>query len=239
MKSAVIYARFSPRRNAQQCESIETQFYYCSQYCDNSELPIAARLSDKVLSGADEDRPALWQAIELLKRGDVLVVYRLDRLARSVYLSDIIERAVKKKGASIVSVCGEGTWNDSDQDWLIRKILQTLAEYERRVTAARTKASMLRHQASGRRMSKQTPFGWAIDPADPARMIENITEQQVIQHIIAMQESSMSLRAICRQLESEGISCRNNPKWHHTTVKRILQRHRLSSLSAPVSTGLQ
>ena len=224
MKSAVIYARFSPRRNAQQCESIETQFYYCDQYCDNNELPITARLSDKVLSGADEDRPALWQAIELLKRGDVLVVYRLDRLARSVYLSDIIERGVKKKNASIVSVSGEGTWNDSDQDWLIRKILQTLAEYERRVTAARTKASMLRHQASGRRMSKQTPFGWAIDPADPARMIENITEQQTIQRIIAMKESQMSLRAICRRLRAEGIRCRNNDNWHHTTIKSILRR---------------
>lgn len=224
-KNAVIYARFSPRRNSDICESIETQFDLCKDYCIKSNYKIVSQFSDKALSGSDEDRPALWSAIEELKRGFVLVVYRLDRLARSVYLSDIIERTVKKKGASVVSICGEGTWADGDEDWLVRKILQTLAEYERKVIAARTKAAMLRHQANGRRMSKEPPFGFAVDPADPASLIENTTEQQIIERIIAMSNSDMSLRAICRQLQSEGIKCRNKDSWHHTTISSIINRN--------------
>ena len=224
MKSAVIYARYSPRRYADDCESVEAQFDYCLDYCHKQSCPVTARLYDKALSGSDEDRPGLWQAVELLKRGDALVVYKLDRLARSVYLSDIIERAVKNKGASIVSVCGEGTWNDSDEDWLIRKILQTLAEYERRVTAARTKASMLRHQANGRRMSKEAPFGWTVDPGDGSRLVKSTAEQKTIERICAMRQSKLSLRAICRQLESEGIKCRKNDKWHHSTIRSVINR---------------
>ena len=223
MSSAIIYARYSPRRYADDCESVEAQFDFCSEYCDKNNFPVSARLSDKALSGSDEDRPALWQAIELLKRGDVLVVYKLDRLARSVYLSDIIERAVKKKGASIISVSGEGTWNDSDEDWLVRKILQTLAEYERKVTAARTKAAMLRHQANGRRMSKHPPFGWTNDPADPARLIEETAEQTVIHRIRELKRQRMSLRAICRRLKDEGFTCRGNG-FNHVTVGRIIDR---------------
>lgn len=223
-KNAVIYARFSPRRNSDTCESIETQFDLCKDYCNKNNYQIVSQFSDKALSGSEEDRPALWSAIEELKRGYVLIVYRLDRLARSVYLSDIIERTVKKKGATVISICGEGTWADGDEDWLVRKILQTLAEYERKVIAARTKAAMLRHQANGRRMSKEPPFGFAIDPADPASLIENTTEQKLIERIIAMKDSDLSLRAICRQLQSEGIKCRSNVNWHHTTIKKIIER---------------
>ncbi|AQT68311.1 hypothetical protein STSP2_01470 [Anaerohalosphaera lusitana] len=222
-RKAILYARFSPRRNADQCESIETQFELCEDYCSKNQIEIVARFSDKAFSGSDEDRPGLWAAMNALKRGQCLVVYRLDRLARSVYLSDIVERTVKKKGASIVSISGEGTWADSDEDWLVRKILQTLAEYERKVTAARTKAAMLRHQANGKRMSKHPPYGFAIDPADPDRLIPSQAEQKVIQRIIILRESGLPLRAICRQLESEGIRCRNS-SWHHTKLQRILQR---------------
>lgn len=230
-KNAIIYARFSPRRNSDLCESIETQFDLCHDYCVKNNYNIVSQFSDRVLSGADEDRPGLWSAVEELKRGYYLVVYRLDRLARSVYLSDIIERAVNKKGASVISICGEGTWADGDEDWLVRKILQTLAEYERKVIAARTKAAMLRHQANGRRMSKEPPFGFAVDPDDTASLIENITEQQQIERIIAMKESGLSLRAICRQLATDGIKCRDNDNWHHTTVKKIIERIESCALS--------
>ena len=227
MTNAIIYARFSPRRNSDTCESIETQYDLCKAYCNKNNINIVGQFSDKALSGSDEDRPSLWAAIEELKRNDVLIVYRLDRLARSVYLSDIIERTVKKKGASIVSICGEGTWTNSDEDWLVRKILQTLAEYERKVIAARTKAAMLRHQANGRRMSKEPPFGFCVDPDDPARLIEHLKEQQAITRIIELKQSNMTLRAICRQLKSEGFRCRTNDNWHHTTVKRIVERFAL------------
>lgn len=224
MKNAILYARFSPRRNAEICESIETQFDLCKNYCDKNGFQIIAQFSDKALSGSDEDRPGLWLAIKELKRGYTLIVYRLDRLARSVYLSDIIERTVKKKGAGIVSISGEGTWADSDEDWLVRKMLQTLAEYERKVIAARTKAAMLRHQANGRRMSKEPPFGSMVDPGNPSRLIDNTNEQQAISHIMDLNQSGVSLRGICRKLKSDGISCRGRSSWHHTTVKNIITR---------------
>jgi hypothetical protein len=84
---------------------------------------------------------------------------------------------------------------------------------------------MLRHQANGRRMSKEPPYGFAVDLDDPASLIENTTEQQIIERIIAMNNSDMSLRAICRQLQSEGAKCRNKNNWHHTTIKNIIFRN--------------
>ena len=70
-----------------------------------------------------------------------------------------------------------------------------------------------------------------VVPDWPVDSVENITEQQIIERIIDMKDSDLSLRAICRQLQSEGIKCRSNVNWHHTTIKKIIERIALCNLS--------
>jgi len=182
-KRAVIYARFSPRRHDEESESIETQIELCREYCAKRGYTIVGELEDRAMSGGDAERPGLWAAIESLSRGMTLVVYKLDRLARDVYLSHIIERKVLKRKAFIESSCGEGTWDDTPESRLVRQVLASLAEYERIVSNARTKASMLRHQRNGRRMSDRVPFGWSRDPGDDKRIVKNEHEQAAIKQI--------------------------------------------------------
>ena len=232
----IIYARFSPRRNEDECESIEAQFDFCRQWCKQNNVEIASEFADLALSGADEDRPELWAAIEALERGYVLVVYRLDRLARSVYLSDIIERSVNRKKASFLSISGEGTWSDSDEDWLIRKILQTLAEYERKVIGARTKAAMLRHQAHGRLMGSIPRYGFMLDRADKRRILKSPYEQVVINQIKRLHKKGLSLRQIASELADlkykprkvrrifKGKPVYVKGKWNPQTIRLILKR---------------
>ena len=232
----IIYARFSPRRNADESESIEAQFDFCRKWCEENNVKIVGEFADRALSGADEDRPQLWAAIAALERGYVLVVYRLDRLARSVYLSDIIERSVHKRKASFLSVSGEGTWSDSDEDWLIRKILQTLAEYERKVIGARTKAAMLRHQAGGKLMGSIPPFGFMIDPEDSRRIVKNPYERVIINQIKRLDKKGLSLRQIAAELTNLNYKPRKvrkkfknktvlvKGKWCPQTIHGVLKR---------------
>ena len=222
---AVIYARFSPRRNEDGCESNDTQIELCQAYCGRQKYPVGPIFQDKALSGDNEDRPGLWDAVDAISKGDVLVVYKLDRLARSVYLSHLIERAVLKVGGKIVSATGEGTWADTPEDELIRNILRAIAEYERKVIAARTKAAMLRHQRTGRRMSNLLPYGWQPDPDDPARMVKNGAEQGVIRKIVELAGLKFNSRQIARALEGDGHLSRNGKRFGHTTVLAILKRH--------------
>ena len=232
----IIYARFSPRRNEDECESIEAQFDFCRKWCKENNVEVVGEFADRALSGADEERPELWAAIEALERGYVLVVYRLDRLARSVYLSDIIERSVNRKKASFLSISGEGTWSDSDEDWLIRKILQTLAEYERKVIGARTKAAMLRHQANGRLMGSIPRYGFMLDRADKRRILKSPYEQVVINQIKRLHKKGLSLRQIASELADLKYKPRKvrrifkdkpvyvKGKWNPQTIRLILKR---------------
>lgn len=225
---AVIYARFSPRRNEDACESNETQIELCQDYCNRQQYSVGAVFQDKALSGDNEDRPGLWDAVDALSKGDVLVVYKLDRLARDVYLSCEIERAVTKQGARILSTTGEGTWDDKPEDEMIRGIVRVVAQYERKVIAARTKAAMLRHQRNGRRMSHRIPYGWQPDPNDPARMIEHEDEQAAVRRIAELAAKKYGPYQIAGKLAADGVLGRNGKRFGHSTVIRILKRHSAS-----------
>jgi site-specific DNA recombinase len=124
---------------------------------------------------------------------------------------------VRTKGCRIVSVAGEGTWSNTPEDELVRRILQALAEYQKKAQAARTKAAMLRHQATGRRMSKQTPIGWKPDPANAARMIEDQAEGETLDLVKRLHADGLGLREIARTLNDLGRVCCGRA-WHHQAV---------------------
>ena len=219
---AVIYTRFSPRPDAATTESIETQLDLCRAFAAEHGWEIGGEYEDRGISGGDADRPGLWAAVESLKRGDVLLAYRRDRIARDVYLWAILQRALAKAHATVAVVVG-GVNGDSPEDRMVLTILDAFDQYMREVGAARTKAAMLRHQATGRRMGSRIPYGWKADPADPARIVEDAGEQLDMRVIRAFAESGLGVRAIVSKLTKNGVPCRGH-RWYPSLVERILAK---------------
>lgn len=217
----VVYTRFSPRRHSEDCESCEAQAEACRAYAQAQGWEIAGEFSDRALSGADEDRPGLWAALDDLGRGDVLLVYRGDRIARDVYLDEVVRRQVRKVGATVATVHG-GQEADTPEGRMIRQVLAAFSEYERRVIAARTSAAMRRHQAAGRRMSSAPPYGWRV-AADSGRLEHDPAEQAAMDRCREIAQQGASLRAVARQLQAEGHPCRGK-RWRHQMVAAILAR---------------
>lgn len=222
MAEAIIYARFSPRPGAAESESCERQEAACRDYCGRRGYEVAGYYDDRAVSGDDADRPGLWQAIGELRRGMVLVVRWRNRLAREVYLSEVIRRSVAAAGATIEAV--EESNGESPQDHLIRQILAAFSEYERKIIGLRTKYAMLRHQKAGRRMGLIPPYGWDVDPDDRKLLIQNHTEQGVIELMRTMRTSGQSYRAIARELDRLGIAPKSAKKWGAKAVFNIVNR---------------
>jgi DNA invertase Pin-like site-specific DNA recombinase len=220
MRQAIIYTRFSPRANADKCESCEVQRDYCEKYAAAHGMEITAVFDDPDVSGADEYREKLWQAIEALQKGGVLVVYKRDRLARNVYLSEQINRAVEKKGATIEAVTGDVQGN-SAETVMIRQVLAAIAEYERKMIAARTKHAMRFHMSQGRRMGSECPYGWEPDPADPKRMLPCRRELKVVEEIRAKHAEGMAYHAIMTWLNKERRDLARHGAWNAKTVRKI------------------
>lgn len=233
---AIAYLRFSPRRNSELCESNQVQMDYIRDYCAKHGYNIVETFADEDLSGGDEERPGLWDAIHALHRGMILVVYKSDRLARSVYLSELIQREVSKRQAKIEVVEG-GKNGDSPEDVFIRQVFSAFAELERKVIAARTKAAMLRHQANGRSMSSRPPFGWKFGGVkkvtdasgrviEQRQLVVDEEERATVRRILELKDEGRGQREIARMMDQEGRRARGK-QFSHYIVRMVCRREGL------------
>lgn len=220
MIEAVIYTRFSPRPDAATSESCEMQEGLCRDYAAAHGWECAAVFADADVSGADEFRDKLWAAIDSLKKGGVLLVWKRDRLARNVYLAEMINRAVAKKGGRIVAVSGD-VEGDGPEQVLVRQVVAAMAEYERKLIGIRTSAALRLYQSQGRRVSRIPPYGWDVSAEDPGRLVRNEAEQGVIAEVVGMRGRGMGLREIARRLDP---SASRSGRWSPAAVMRILRR---------------
>lgn len=121
------------------------------------------RIFEEKASGAKEDRPELARALDHARPGDVLVVWKLDRLARSLkqlvlVLDDLNERGIGFRclAPAIDTTTPEGR--------LLYSITGAFAEFERAIIQQRTKAGLKAALARGRKGGRPP----ALTPADIA-----------------------------------------------------------------------
>jgi DNA invertase Pin-like site-specific DNA recombinase len=135
------------------------------QTLDAQYAALTAAGAEKVfaekVSGAVTARKALTKAIDSLSDGDVLLVTRLDRLARSTRdLLNILDAAAKK-GAGFKSLADPMIDTTSPHGKLILSVLAALAEFERSMILARTSEGRKRAMTRGVRFGRKpklTPF---------------------------------------------------------------------------------
>ena len=138
------------------------------------------------MSGAIADRPKLEEALNFMRDGDTLVVWRLDRLGRSLkHLIEIINH-LHDRGLYFKSL-QENIDTVSSSGKLIFHIFGALAEFERNIISERTKAGLKAARARGRLGGRP-------------RSIDNKTIEMARKLI---DEGSNSISEICKNL---GIS---------------------------------
>lgn len=108
-------------------------------------------LIEERASGADHGRPELARLLGGLRRGDALVVVRIDRLARSLtHLLAVLER-VRAAGAHFRSL-SDPIDTGSPTGRLVLQVIGAIAEFERNLIAERTKAGLQVARARGKRL---------------------------------------------------------------------------------------
>jgi len=107
------------------------------------------KLFHDAASGARAERPGLTAALEFMREGDVLAVWRLDRLGRS--LADLLEIVgrLEKHGIGFMSVT-ESIDTTTSGGRLVFQVFGAMAEFERNLIRERTKAGLSSARARGR-----------------------------------------------------------------------------------------
>lgn len=143
-----------------------------------------ARIFTEVASGAKDDRPELARCLGHLDAGDVMVVWRLDRLGRNLkHLIDVVD-GLEKKGIGFQSL-QEGFDTTTSGGKLVFQIFGALAEFERNLIRERTNAGLASARARGRKGGRK----------------EKLTGKQVSTMLAMYLSRDHSVSAICETFE--------------------------------------
>ncbi len=217
---AVAYVRVS---TTDQELGSEAQLQAIRDWCEREGVELVGTFEDR-LSGATpiDKRPALLEAIQALadENAGLLVAMKRDRLARDVVITAMIERLVQRSGAEVVTADGVGAGSGPEAG-LMRRILDSFAEYERALIGARTKAALAVKRARGEKTGGDAPYGFRGAADKMLRPVKK--EQRVILRILSLHDNGHSMRSIAEVLNAESVQARGG-RWHHNTIYRIIKR---------------
>ena len=211
MTKFVSYIRVSTERQGQSGLGLEAQKEAVLRHLGSREL--LAEFVEVESGKRSSNRPQLLAALELCKKNKaILVIAKLDRLARNVYfISGLMESGVEFVATDMPTA-----------NRLTVHILAAVAEHEAAMISARTKAALQAAKARGTRLGNPT---WqkglakareAKDPAKPA--------SAVIEMMREHRSGGKSLRTIADRLNSLGVRTPKGNIWYACTVSKAMQR---------------
>jgi len=233
-RRCAIYTRKSTTAGLEQeFNSLDAQRESCLRYIRGQPgwevVPIA--YDDGGFTGANVDRPAFQRLLADIeaKQIDVVVVYKVDRLSRSLLdFAKVMDR-FNQSGAAFVSV----TQNFSTADAMGRltlNMLMSFAEFEREMIGERTRDKIQAARRRGRWTGGKVPLGYDVVER---KLVVNDLEALVVREVFALYQQHRSLLAVMRQLEErrrrtkrvvgrDGVT-KEGEAWGKDVILRILR----------------
>lgn len=203
-----IYTRKSSEEGLEQdFNSLDAQFAACSAYIASQASEgwtlISARYDDGGISGGTLERPALQRLLTDIAAGqiDIVVVYKVDRLTRSLLDFAKLVEAFDKAGTSFVSVTQSFNTTTS-MGRLTLNMLLSFAQFEREVTAERIRDKLAASKERGMWMGGTPPLGYRPD----GRSLAIVEDHAGIIHLIFRAYLDLgNVRLLQDRLEIDGI----------------------------------
>ncbi len=175
---------------------VSTDEQTLTSQCQRLSAAGCEKLFEEKISGAARNRPKLEKLLDQLRKGDVLVVTRLDRLARSTSELLRIAERITEKNAGLQSL--DEPWADttSPSGRMIMTVFAGIAEFERTLILSRTQEGRLAAQARG------VAFG------RPKKMLPD--QQELARDLV---RDGKSISAVARTFNV-----------HPATIYRVLER---------------
>src|SRR5262245_18678944 len=161
--------------------------------------PLPARYDDGGFSGGNTDRPALQRLLADAKNGviDTIVVYRLDRLSRSLIDFLQIHNDLEKWGVGLVSVT-EHINTTTPHGRMMVNVLLSFAQYERELIGERTRDKLRAARRLGRWTGGMPPLGYDV-VHEGGRIVVNKDESSTVQMIFQLYLEMGSLLLVVQE----------------------------------------
>jgi site-specific DNA recombinase len=235
-RRCAVYTRKSTSMGLEQeFNSLDAQREACEQYISNRAHDgwqlVSEPYDDGGFTGANIARPAFQKLLDHIDAGkvDVVVVYKVDRLSRSLLDFAKVMDHFSQKGVALVSI----TQNFSTADAMGRltlNMLMSFAEFEREMIAERTRDKIAAARRKGKWTGGQVPLGYDVEDK---KLVVNEVEAPLVEQIFELYERYQSALAVAKQLNALGHltkqatsknskNCGGKP-WNKNAVLRVLK----------------
>ncbi len=209
-KRCAIYTRKSTEEGLEQdFNSLDAQREACAAYIKSQQSEgwqaLAATYDDGGYSGGSMERPGLRRLLDDIAAGkvDVVVVYKIDRLTRSLADFARMVEVFDRHETSFVSVT-QAFNTTSSMGRLTLNVLLSFAQFEREVTGERIRDKVAASKARGMWMGGNLPLGYDLPGPDRALRV-NPEEAETVRHIFRTYLELGSVHLLERKLDEEGI----------------------------------
>ena len=142
---------------------------------DALKLSGCEEIFEEKVSAASKERPQLSRLFSILRKGDSVVVWKLDRLGRS--LRDLIDLISKMKDLGVTFISIQDSIDTSTATGRFTfNIFASLAEFEREIISERTKAGLAAARARGRKGGR--PAGFSKETISKIKAVKTLYDQQ-------------------------------------------------------------
>ena len=241
MRKAILYTRVSTQAQAESGLGLEAQENGCRNFAAANGFEIVSVYTDKGISGTTEPwkRPALSEALQELRRGWTLLVWKLDRLGRNDVVP-YIKYQLETTKKFLFSASGEGTLGtDLITDAYMFAIATANGKTENIRLKARTLEALAVKRANKEKLGGDLQFGFKIagykykdDDGKPITVYgQNVgkplidfdpEQMEVIRRIIELRKN-YKFREVVEIANREKLA---NKTWHITSVARIIKHHK-------------
>lgn len=220
---AVAYARVSTIQQRQE-GNIEVQRDAISEYATRAGFELQGIFVDDGISANDlENRTGLIDMLDFIDSGgvDVVLIYKLDRLARDLLIQEKIMSELVERQVNLVSLNDPDVLGADPSRTLIRQILGALAQYERAMITMRLMAGKRYKAKRGGFNGGPAPYGYDTVDAD---LVINPIEAETVKVIFQLRDRAMSYRRIAAYLNEGGFKSPSGGPWSFSTIRSILKR---------------
>jgi len=205
-RRCAIYTRKSTDEGLdQEFNSLHAQREACLAYVQSQKsegwMALSDRFDDGGYSGGTLERPALQRLIRHVEAGavDVVVVYKIDRLTRSLHDFHKLIEVFDKHGVTFVSVT-QSFNTTSSMGRLTLNMLLSFAQFEREVTAERIRDKIAASRRKGMWMGGMPPLGYDVKER---KLVVNAAEAKQVRHVFERFLSLESATLLCRELNHQ------------------------------------
>ena len=215
---AGLYPRVSTEDQSRFGHSLDEQECKLKQLCDYKNYEIYKVYREEGVSAKNMERPKFQEMMQDMKDGKInkIIVYKLDRLTRSIQDLESICSMLEEYNCELESVVEEINTGNANGKFFIR-MLTILAQLEIERTSERTKFGLVGAAKKGH-LSGRPPLGYKKVDNNKSLFVDEL-QADVVKRIFSLYLDGLAVNSICKLFNEENVL---NRKWPTTTVDKIL-----------------